>query len=479
MLIGHRMLNIDGDLGRHLTIGEHILATRSIPTRDLFSYTMAGKALTPHEWLAQLLFALAYRLGGLDGVIIICGLLIATTFSILFRQCSQRCGMPLVGLFFAILASATASLHWLARPHLFTLFFVVLWIGELEGIRQGIHHRWWTLPLLMLVWVNVHGAFIAGFAIWGIYLVGLLAERWKLKGRTDEGWREDQNLNLVVITGILSLLASFINPVGWRLWETTLAFLNNRYLVGHTAEYLPPNFHAASTWPFLLMILLSIVILGLNSMRHSLVVILLLVFWSGMGLISARNIPLYAVVVAPILAVDLANLLRSSRHMEGVLRLDDRIAAVEIRLQGSVWPLLVLSLIVMINFSEIGKNLSVSRNNFSPQVFPVNAVDWMETEHITGQGFNYFPWGGYLLYRAWPEQRVFIDGQTDFYGEDLTRQYETVLTLGDGWRQVLEEYDVGWVLLPADAHLVNVLKLEAGWVVGYQDPTAVVLVNEP
>jgi hypothetical protein len=148
-------------------------------------------------------------------------------------------------------------------------------------------------------------------------------------------------------------------------------------------------------------------------------------------------------------------------------------------LHGFLWPLLVVGLIVLFFYRNIGLNASESRNSFSPQVFPVQAVDWIEAEQISGPGFNYFPWGGYVLFRAWPEQQVFIDGQTDFYGENLTRQYETVLTLGDGWRQILDKYEVSWVLLPEDAQLVNALKAEAGWEVGYQDSTAVVLVYEP
>lgn len=477
--LGPRMLNIDGDLGRHLTIGENILVTRSIPTQDLFSHTMAGEALTPHEWLAQLIFAIANRSGGLDGVVIFCALLIGTTFTILFRQCSLRSGMPLVGLGFTILASAAASLHWLARPHLFTLFFVVLWTGELEGMRIGVHHRWWIFPLMMLAWVNLHGAFIAGFVIWGIYLVGLLGEKWVRNGYMVSQLERAQALSVFVFAGASSLVASLINPVGWRLWETSLGFLRNRYLVGHTAEYLPPDFHAASAWPFLLMILLSIMLFGLSSTRRPLVAILLVAVWTGMGLISARNIPIYAMVAAPILASAMANWLRETRSLEGVIRLDDRITAVEKGLHGFLWPLLVICLVILISSGSLGRNFNSARNIFSPQVFPVKAVDWMEEEQISGPGFNYFPWGGYFLYRAWPEQRVFIDGQTDFYGENLTRQYETVITLDEGWLQVLVKYGVKWVLIPKDEKLARALQTEAGWEVRYQDPTAVVLVYEP
>jgi len=477
--LGPRLLNVDGDLGRHLAIGKYILTTRLIPTQDLFSHTMAGEALTPHEWLAQVAFAMAYRLGGLDGVVIFCALLIAATFSILFRQCYQRSGMLLAGLGFTILAAAAASLHWLPRPHLFTLLFLVLWVGELEGLRQGTHRRWWTLPILMLIWVNIHGAFIAGFVVWGIYLVGSLVEFWAGKSSEGGGFGDNANLLPIVYGGVLSLAVSLINPVGLRLWDTSLSFLHNRYLVGHTVEYLSPDFQQASSWPFLILIVLSIVLLGLSQTRRSLVSILMLAAWTAMGLISARNIPLYAVVTAPILAGAFANWIRESRLSHGVMPIDDRISAVEASFRGGLWPILIVGLFIIAYFGGLGLNSISSRNGFSPQVFPVQAIDWMKAEQISGPGFNYFPWGGYILYRAWPEQHVFIDGQTDFYGESLTRQYETVLTQSEGWRQVLAEYGVRWVLMPVNAGLARALESEEGWRIRYQDPTAVVLVYEP
>jgi hypothetical protein len=109
----------------------------------------------------------------------------------------------------------------------------------------------------------------------------------------------------------------------------------------------------------------------------------------------------------------------------------------------------------------------------------VGAVDWLGANPPPGEVFNYFPWGGYLLYRLWPDQRVFIDGQTDFYGEHLTRQYEQVITLGDGWRQVLEQYQVRWVLMPPTSELVQNLSADPGWKLVYQDTTAAVLFHEP
>lgn len=89
--------------------------------------------------------------------------------------------------------------------------------------------------------------------------------------------------------------------------------------------------------------------------------------------------------------------------------------------------------------------------------------------------FNNFIWGGYLLYRMWPGQTVFIDGQTDFYGEALTREYTRVSNLTDGWQAVLDKYDVSWVIVQSDKPLVRALQEEMDWTLVYFDDTAAIL----
>ena len=126
LLYGPRTFNLDGDLGRHITIGDHIMDTSSIPRFDLFSHTMAGQSLTPHEWLAQAVFALANRGLGLSGAVLITGLIIAVSFVLVFRESVRRSSSILISLGVTILAAATASLHWLSRPHVFTFLFLAI-----------------------------------------------------------------------------------------------------------------------------------------------------------------------------------------------------------------------------------------------------------------------------------------------------------------------------------------------------------------
>ncbi|UCD98678.1 MAG: hypothetical protein JSV42_17285 [Chloroflexota bacterium] len=481
IVIGPRLLNMDGDIGRHITIGSYILDNGKVPIGDIFSHTMAGLPLTPHEWFAQLIFAVAFRLAGLDGIVVFCAFLIAITFTLVFRQAHEISNLSLASLVLTVIAAAAASIHWLARPHLFTLLFVVLWIGELKRWKKTGRWRWWVLPLLMLFWVNSHGAFIVGILILGIYLIDLVLSGQrkgitpgKEKFRLVLGSIIKNPQRVVIFSSISVVLLTLLNPVGWRIWETTMSFLGSRYLVSHTFEYQPPDFQKLSFLPFLISIALSVGIFSLNRKSLSIADMLLLTTWTVFGLVSARNIPIYAVIAVPILAGASSSIFRDSLHLGKFVQYDHNIQRVEKRLLGYLWPAAITILVVGILFSGSALDLNKSGNRFSDKVFPVKAVEWASLQPDMGLVFNYFPWGGYLLYTSWPQQRVFIDGQTDFYGEPLTRKYEEVISIGSDWEKILAEYQVSWILMPQDAPLVSVLATHPAWRLKYADQTAVI-----
>lgn len=468
--LGPQLLNVDGDLGRHLTLGEEILHSGRIPTLDVFSHTRAGEDLTPHEWLSDVLLALAFRGLGLNGVVLLCGLVLSLTFTGVYKSSVGRSGLPLVSLALTFLAAAASSLHWLARPHLFTLLMVVLWTDGLERMAKGGTSAWWRMPLLMLAWANLHGAFVLGFVIWLAYAADWL---WQaLRRPTGQAFpATGRALGWVLIT---SLAATLANPVGLRLWTTSIGFVGNAYLVGHTAEYLSPNFHEVSTWPFLAMILVSpwILAFGRPVAPRS---VLLILGWTALGLYSVRHVPVSAVVAAPILAHSIGVGLQGSAIGEAWRRREQRMAAVQARLSRGSWASACVAVVAASMALGVRLTLAPEGNAFSARVFPIHATDYV-LAHPPGQRvFNYFPWGGYLLFRGWPDLRVFIDGQTDFYGEALTRQYETVITLGEGWEDILDQYAVDWVIMPADSRLVRALLREGGWSKAYADATAMVL----
>jgi hypothetical protein len=475
--LGPKMMNVDGDLGRHITIGRYILETGRIPTADIFSHTLPGKELTPHEWLAQVIFALAWKIAGLNGVVILTALVIAFAFWVAYRRAVRESGSLLAGLAFGILGMAASSIHWLTRPHIFTFLLLALWIEVLERMRAGKAKAWIVLPVLMAVWANLHGAFIAGFMLWLLYGAGYAWERW-IEGSPGGSFSGGFGRALL-IGGGASLLASLVNPVGFRLLETSLGYVSNAYLVGHTVEYMSPDFHMPATWPYLLMILASLGLLGVQVKKRVALDVFLLAAWTAMSLYSIRNVPLYVIVSAPILSrlsLDLwAGLAERWKPAAWLQSLDRRLLSVEISLRGFLWPGLAAVLLSLGLLAGARLDFQQKGNQFDAKVFPVDAVAWLRGHPQQGEVFNYFPWGGYLLYEDWPQMKVFIDGQTDFYGEALTREYEKVLTLSPGWQGILVKYQVGWVIMPPDEPLARGLADDPGWQEVYQDETASIL----
>jgi hypothetical protein len=455
---GPGLLSGDGDLGRHITIGSYILDNWEIPTRDIFSHTMTGEQLVPHEWLAQWTFSVAHRLLGLSGIALMIAILIASTFTLTYQEMQRKDVFRLLALLIAILAAFTSRLHWLARPHIFTFLLTAIWTYQLENEKSKV----WIFPLIMLVWANTHGAFIVGFVIWCAHVAGWLWEY--LNGRSTK----ETGVRLAII-GISSFAVTFINPAGWDLWGTSVGYLGNRFLVDQTIEYQSPNFHNWSTWPFLFMLVLGILGTGLGG-RLRLHEAILFAGWTVMSLYSGRNIPLFAIIMAPYIGSALQGALKKIPFLQ---RVEESLSRVEANLKGVFWPFLAILFLTYMFYARPS-----STNQFDSNRFPVKAVDWLEVNPQEGNMFNNFIWGGYLLYRMWPEQTVFIDGQTDFYGEALTREYTQVTTLSDGWESVLEKYDVAWVIVQSDKPLVKALQDEKGWNILYQDATATIL-HEP
>ena len=462
---GPKLFTNDGDLGRHITIGNYILDTGIIPTRDIFSNTLPGQRLVPHEWLAEVIFALAHRVMGLSGDVFVAALLGAFTILIVYQELIKRGNFRLVALFVAAWVTVVSSVHWLARPHMFTFFFVALWTYGLERFYKNEKIKSWIFPLLMLVWVNTHGAFIAGFVVLGTYIVDWLWEFLQGRGTKEMGKQ-------LLLIGILSFAMTFINPAGIYLWGTSVGYVGNNFMTSHTVEYLSPDFHEKDVWPFMFMVAFALFAL-MQERKLQVREALLLAGWTILSLYSVRNMPLFAVITAPIYsaliqpwAEKMFNWLKQAsgpRESENVLR-------------GYVWIVVPILFFGIVLWRGIPIDQKGTGNIFLPNKMPVQAVNWLQKNPQDGKMFNHFIWGGYILYRMWPNEKVFIDGQTDFYGEALMRQYFDVINVNTNWEKILDQYQVSWLIIPRDETLAKYLYSvdDDPWHVIYEDDTAVI-----
>ena len=478
LIRGRHMINADGDLALHLNLGRYILQFRKIPLKDVFSHTMTGQRVTQHEWLTTVIFSLAERYFGLTGVIIICALVISTAFWFLFkhsRKATETIISPFLTVFLSMIISMT---HWLARPHLITFLLLTLWMMTLTQLRSGKTSRWWAMPLIMLAWVNLHGGFIIGFITWFIYGMGVLWDvLWqrlpKAEGLPHHFW------HYYLLGGISAFISSLLNPSGIKLWEKIIAHVGNRYLADFTQEFRSPNFHWTSLWPALFFIALLIILLGVSKKKIDSGLLFNAAGWLVMGLYSGRNIPLFAIVTAPLIALSADEFLLEASHqfnfIEKIKELDARIQNIEKQLIGLFWPFLGIIAAIAALFLGFRFDYQKLGYAFDPGAFPIEAVNWIENNPQKGDMFNLYQWGGYIEYRLWPEERVFIDSKSDFYGEQFVRQYETVINGDEGWELIIEEYNVEWALIPPDLSIAHALQRDLGWKVVYEDETAAIL----
>lgn len=466
---GNQMLNADGDLGHHLAMGRLILDTGNIPQTDPFSFRTQGVAAIPHEWLLQIAYTLLDSWFGLTGIVVLSALTLALTFTLILGESSRRSGSLLAGLVLAALTLAASTMHWITRPHLFTYLLLAIWVFRLDAFFRGEERRWWIFPLLMLLWANLHGMFILGLLAFVISLAGWAWERWL------EGRESPVSGSGLFFLGIFSTLATFLTPSGFHLWETIFNLAGGSpFITGMTAEYRPADFHNTGTWPFLILLGVILATAVLSGRKISMARALQLAGWTLIGLYSARNIPLAAIVLAPIGAELLATWLKESPALAGLVRFSRNLERVERDLRGWLWAVAGVLFCLVLLASGVALALDGQPYQFLPERFPVAAVDWLKENPPTGRMFNEFDWGGYLLYRLWPGQKIFMDGHTHIYGDILSREYVDVMMRSPSWQNILDSYQVEWAILRHDNPLASVL-LDWGWRKLYDDDTATIL----
>jgi hypothetical protein len=468
IMLGPRLLNMDGDLGRHLTVGTYILDSGKIPILDLFSHSMAGKPFTPHEWLTEITFTLANRWLGLTGVVFLTSIIIALVWYLLSYEVMKRSGGFYFSLLVVIIGIAASSIHWISRPHIFTYIFLLLWIKTYSS-NISIYKKCAALALIMIVWVNSHGAFITGVVYIGIdVLVQLFS---KIFSKSIDNNKQQLKKSILIFLAVC--VAIIINPAGFQILGTVFNFLQNKYLTSQTLEYQPPNLLAPSFIPFTIFLLICAYYLIRFRKQIKLVDAIQIVIWSIFGIISARNIPLAIIVGLPILSTNHGkkNNVDNTIHDEKKTssRNEHRYPRLAI---GIALPVLISIAVLVLVLKGPGM---IQRNVFLPTKFPVKAVDYIIGHPIEGNMFNEFTWGGYLLYRLWPEQKVFIDGQTDFYGEELTREYADVYNANKNAEDILNKYSITWVIVRQNSKLASELRKNPDkWKLDYQDERSVI-----
>jgi hypothetical protein len=490
---GHRLFG-DADAATHVATGSWILQHRQIPKTDPFSGTRPGAEWFAHEWLADLGAALLYRACGWNGLVAAAALLIALPHVLLFRFLVRRGDDVLAAFGAVVAAAATASSHWLARPHLLTVLCLVLWTVTLERVvsRRSGRRLLLRLPPLALLWANLHGGFLVAFGVLFCYGLGEVLTG-RIAGPPDGPVTSGSRsmVGALAATGIVSAACTLVNPWGWRLPRHLISFFAfHGPALAATTEFAPAA--ADDRAGLALFVFTGLCIAGLACGLRAAALekgapasgtacpgrtsarpfhpgtILALALTTAMAFSSIRHVEVMAIFGALVISGGMSLLLRL--RLDGPTR--DRLAALRLREQGGGGAIGVAAIVVVWILAFLGL---LPHAGFDPGQFPVGAVAALRQDGTVPQGPVFAPdvWGGYLILE-WPQVRVFVDGRWDMYGDEFFKRYAGIYLAQPGWSDALIGMGVTLAILPRDAPLVEAMGNSPDWVRHRADETSIV-----
>jgi hypothetical protein len=444
----------DPDTLWQIKVGQWILDHGTVPTTDIYSFTRQGEAWLSTSWLAQVLLASAYALGGWTGPVVLSAIAVASAVAMLFAQLARHLAR-IPALLFAMLAVVLAAPHLLARPHVLALPIMVAWAGGLMAAADRSEAPSPLLLPLIVLWANLHGGFVLGLALTGA--IGLEA----LESAAPER-RLAQALRWAAF-GLAALAASCCTPYGWSSLLASARIINLGESFKYIAEWRPADFSHISAFAMALLGLVGLAFFRGLKLSAPRIMLILVMTW--MALSHVRSIETFAVIVPLALAKPLGAHLR--------LRPPERVQP------GSAgwFPSARLAAVAIVLAATVSTSIYASYRpfGFSTVQTPVAAVDLLvarKAERI----FNSYGFGAYLIAR---DVKPFVDGRSELYGEKFLVDFFAAEDAHDvaGLLRMLDAHRIDATLLTADSPAAQVLDHIPGWTRLYADKQAIVHVR--
>lgn len=440
----------DYDIWYHLKTGEYIVRNLFIPRTDIFSYTAFGHRWVTHEWLSEVVFYLFVAAAGVDNLVFLKSALITATFGVYLVFLRERISVHVLAPVVAI-AAVLARGRFLDRPELLTYLFAAIYITILEAFRTDARpgspsRRYlWALPVLMVLWANSHGGAIFGVVIVGAYAFGEAAVPLisRVSGRFKplELHRADEakKIKTIIVIAFVTFLAGFINPNTYDVYYYPFFIMDLMKKVGiQVLEFTRPDWGVNRL--YFIFFGVSALILLLNIRRAAIAHILLFILFSFSAFRFRRNIALWAIISAPFIACYIE---AAKNDILGRLR--------KMPLRGgspggAVPALLAVSFIALLAYSFIGSDMRAGSwgRGVKDKIFPEKAIRFIESNGVGGNMFNTYEFGGYLIWRTYPERKVYLDGRADVYPELLMDEAELARR---GFVNLAEKYGINYAII--------------------------------
>ncbi|NNJ13141.1 hypothetical protein EKD04_022715 [Chloroflexales bacterium ZM16-3] len=462
------------DFWWHLKAGE-LVATSGIPTTNLFAWTLpADQPYTYQSWLGEWLFYALFRIGGLPMTIFARNILGAAAFGLVAWEARLRSGSWRLGALAALLAAAMTINNLNARTQNWSWLPFMATLMILGGYTAGrLRARWLIgLPLLMIFWVNAHGAFVMGILVAGAFVSGETLRHLLHQPRA-LGWPQLRRLYLA-FTGML--MATLANPLGVGVFGYVASLLGDQASQGLINEWQPPDPHGAAGAMFFLGVLALIAAFAFARRRPTISDVLIVCGLGWQAFLGARYVVWFGMAAMPIMAQSLAapRMVFSAEGAPAPRKLGGSpanlvpallLAAMVVALQPWLKPLLPLPA----PYQEIFADVPGAPQLFSADT-PVTAVDELRARPCAGPIFNEMGYGSYMAWALYPEAQSFIDPRVELYPLKLWQDYAAI-SRGQGVLEGLDHYRAACVLLDTghQSGLATALAESDSWERSFED----------
>jgi hypothetical protein len=429
------------DFWHHLVRGRTIVAENDLLTPDLSTFTVPVRNFQNANWGSQILYFHLYNLGGLTAVQIMNALVLAGMMGMLVYLCRRVSGSMGVAAIVCVFSFFGLWQVFTIRPQTFSLFLFVL----LYLILELSETRPWLLiwpPVISVLWVNLHGAFPVGILLTGAWMLASVWEGWR-----ERDWKVFRDRRVLLLSASLgfSLLALFINPFGWNIIGyvgTTVSSAAGRGI----EEWVPPNTAMFIGKIWVVSLLLVVVGFSLAKVRPTVREVCLVLCFLPLACSSVRMVAWWMIIIAPILAARLSSL---------VSRRQNTLAGEPPAFGAAVFVGLI---VLMAIFSVPGLNrfnplMGPTRRSASRTQADLEAIsECLSSQCPSGRIFSRFEWGEYLSWELGPRYQVFMDGWIEMFPDEVWAEYASVTTGRSNWEQILDRYQVDYLLLDQTYH---------------------------
>lgn len=454
--IGFFHNDTDADLFGHVTIGERILDTRAIPATNTYSYTEPDHPWINQYWLSEVIFALIYRGFGNPGLILFMMAMSLGMIAIAYQLIRKHYPQTHVFTTFIVLLMTIGTLRTgiTIRPQLFTYLFTMIMLYQLTDMKMKRSH-FILLPVLFLLWANLHGGVIAGYGILFIWSVVMVFRNRKSNVK---------NLYLQ-LTGLwgLSLLAFLVNPYGWNLIKFLL--FATRLDHGFIREWKAINWFDYSILSFKLVLLIylpflfyglfRIRVVGLFVTAMSLITLLLAITHVRHTAFFALTLPIF--IPRPLNVIVM-------RYGTNIVDRVNKLVKKWVTIGSATQNRLKIEYLLAIFFFTWFGNSAPFQLVIPPEEYPISHVKWFQKYQLKGNLLSSYDFGYYLIRELYPSLRIASDGRYETcYSVNFMEKYLQFYFQEDTTLSFLIEYPPDWILLEPDSRAAWAVYRSPNW----------------